>query len=119
MTNYAAMKRRIMFRVYCTFVCRKACEPRAIKVMLFVVLTGATVSLISIKHVLLNIAHLEGYAVHSFVQYFTHAIMYTELSTKLTLLSGAAFMTWLGVDTYNSFKYRKDSPVQVGERIHA
>jgi len=113
------MKRRIMMRVYCTFVCRKACEPRSIKVVLFVVLTGATVSLISIKHVLLNIAHLEGYALTSFVQFFTHAVLHTELSTKLTLLSGVAFMSWIGVDTYNSFKYRKDSPVQNIQRVHA
>lgn len=119
MTNYASMKRKIMFRVYCTFVCRKACQPRSIKMVLFVVLTGATVSLISVKHVLLNMAHLEGYALTSFVQFFSHAVMHTELSTKLTLLSGIAFASWIGVDTYNTFKFRKETPVTSMGRVHA
>lgn len=96
-------------RVYCAFVCRKATEPGTVKLVLFVVLTGVTVSFVSIRNVVLNAPLLE---LEYFIEFSHYAFTHTELPAKIASIGFLGLLGWIGKDAVNSLRYRKDRQLQ-------
>lgn len=87
------LKKRIMRRVYLTFLMRKLREPFIVQMCLLFLLGVSSFLAISIKSIFINTP--KTFAFSELYHFYSYAFMHTEVFVKLLIVTLLVLMGWM------------------------